>query len=440
MKSQSMMACLVAAAALALSLAGLIACTTGSAGEAYDWPRWRGPAGNGISEESGWHPGALAGGPRLLWKAAIGMGHSNVVIKDGLLYTMGRRERETVVCCLQADTGETVWESAFPSKDAPQSTPAIDDSSVYAQDIDGALWCLNIRNGKLRWQKDLVAEYGTTRPYYGFAASPVVEGDLLILTADASGMAVNRKTGSLVWSSEKPPKKIEARWPRETTGIDYCTPVIYDWRGRRCALISSWKGLSSVDVVSGEVLWRYDWGLYRSYQAADPVLVDDAVYVPFDATAAEKSVLQYSVLLEIGEAGPTVRWRCPDLHTEITNPVVVDGFIYGCLEGPYVVDSDLRCVDLDSGQLRWAKSFSDSRAKKSVSLMAAGGKLIILTDTGILAIAEATPEAYTEISSCDLYLGEKTVRQFWTPPVLCNGRIYCRNYVGHLLCVDVRPK
>ena len=323
---------------------------------------------------------------------------------------MSRRECETVVCCLQADTGETIWGSAFPNKDAPQSPPAIDDSSSYAQDIDGALWCVSIRNGKLLWQKDLVAEYGTTRPYYGFAASPVVEGDLLILTAAASGMAVNRKTGSLVWSGEKPPKKTEARWPRGTTGIDYCTPVIYDWRGGRCALISSWKGLCSVDVVSGEVLWRYDWGLHRSYQAADPVLVDDAVYVPFDATAAEKSVLQYSVLLEIGEAGPTLS----------TVPCAA--------------------VDLQSGQLRWAKSFSGSRAKKSVSLMAAGGKLIILTDTGILAIAEATPEAYTEISSCDLYLGEKTFRQFWTPPVLCNGRVYCRNDVGHLLCVDVRPK
>jgi outer membrane protein assembly factor BamB len=74
---------------------------------------------------------------------------------------------------------------------------------------------------------------------------------------------------------------------------------------------------------------------------------------------------------------------------------------------------------------------------KTVSLMAADGKLIILENDGTLHIAEVTPASYQEISSCDVLDGEHKYRQFWTPPVLCNGKIYCRNYAGDLLCIDV---
>jgi hypothetical protein len=72
-----------------------------------------------------------------------------------------------------------------------------------------------------------------------------------------------------------------------------------------------------------------------------------------------------------------------------------------------------------------------------ISLMAADGKLIILEADGTLRIAEATPTGYKEISSGDVLEGERKLRQFWTPPVLCNGKIYCRNFAGDLVCIDV---
>jgi outer membrane protein assembly factor BamB len=428
---------LVPVSVLLFSLMFLAGCTEQGKKPAWDWPRWRGPDGNGISRESEWDAAALSGGPRVSWKTDIGLGHSSVIIKDNRLYTMGQRGRQLVVCCLQADSGKEIWQSAFDGSDYTQSTPAIDDASVYALSTEGVLYCLDIRNGKLRWQKDLVAEYGTIRPFYGFAGSPVVEGDLLIITADASGMALERRTGKLVWSSEKPPKTVAADNPRFTTGVDYSTPVVYGTEGKRCALVSSWKGLSSVDVASGEVLWRYEWGLYRHYQVADPVMADDTIYISFDRTAQDP-IWAYSVLLEVTEAGFTVRWKSPDLYTEITSPVVLDGFIYGCMYGPYVAESALRCIDLETGRLHWEKRFSEDPAKKSVSLMAADDRLIILTDTGTLAVAQATADAYTELSRCDVYGGNDADRRFWTAPVLCNSRIYCRNFYGDLLCIDVR--
>jgi len=250
-------------------------------------------------------------------------------------------------------------------------------------------------------------------------------------------MALDRRTGKLVWSSEKPPKTVTADNPRYTTGVDYSTPVVYSSEGIRRALVSGGKGLSSVDAASGEVLWRYEGGPCRDYQVADPVLVDNAVFESFDRTARDP-IWAYSVLLEIAEAGFTVRLKSPDRYIGITSPVVLDGFIYGCQAGPYFSESSLRCIDLETGRLRWEKRFSEDPAKKSVSLTAADDRLIILTDTGTLAVAKATADAYTEISRCDVYAGKEASRRFWTAPVLCNGRIYCRNFYGDLVCIDVR--
>jgi outer membrane protein assembly factor BamB len=286
---------------------------------------------------------------------------------------------------------------------------------------EGKLFCLNVKNGKLRWEKDLVTDYGAVRPYWGFAGSPVVEGELLILTANTSGIALNRNTGQMVWGSEKPPKKVSAL-NSETTGVDYSTPFLYDHEGKRYALITSWKGVFSVDVHTGKPLWLDEWDSYTGTQIPGPVMTGNKVFVDESITSKKSTA---SRLFEITDKGPTVLWRSPDLYTEITTPVIVDGYIYGCQGGPYTGAAALRCIDLETGRLMWDKSLPDETSwQKSVTLMAANGKLI-------------TPTGYTEISGCDVYNGKEKQRKFWTPPVLCNGRIYCRNWYGDLVCIDV---
>ena len=123
--------------------------------DAFDWPRWRGPNGDGISMEADWDPEALAGGPKIVWKVDIGMGHSNVAIKDNRLYTMGLGG----VYCFDADTGEEIWLYSLDSAADTLATPTTDGKFVYALDKDGILMCLKTKNGKLRWEKDLVSEF-----------------------------------------------------------------------------------------------------------------------------------------------------------------------------------------------------------------------------------------------------------------------------------------
>ena len=94
----------------------------------------------------------------------------------------------------------------------------------------------------------------------------------------------------------------------------------------------------------------------------------------------------------------------------------------------------LRCLDAETGEVMWEKDLETN----SISLMAASGKLIILDEDGILRITEATPTSYREISSADVLEGGRQYEMFWTPPVLCSGRIYCRDWFnGLLICIDV---
>jgi outer membrane protein assembly factor BamB len=113
---------------------------------------------------------------------------------------------------------------------------------------------------------------------------------------------------------------------------------------------------------------------------------------------------------------------------------MIDGYIYGCHGGPDYGFASLICLDVETGEVMWEE---DLNKQKAVSLMAADGKLIVLESDGTLHIVAATPSVYNEISSCDILEDEKTFRQFWTSPVLYKGKIYCKNFSGDLICVDV---
>jgi hypothetical protein len=93
----------------------------------------------------------------------------------------------------------------------------------------------------------------------------------------------------------------------------------------------------------------------------------------------------------------------------------------------------VRCIQRATGKVMW-----ESEGMKSATITASDGKLILLEHTGTLRIAEASPEGYHEIASADVLKGEKRPRRFVTAPVLCGGLIYCRNFAGDLVCVDVR--
>jgi outer membrane protein assembly factor BamB len=394
----------------------------------FDWPRWRGPDGDGTSREAGWNPMALEGGPRILWKTAVGFGHSGVAIQDGRVYTIGS-SGETRVYCLRADNGRVIWKSILPTAEPAQATPTVDGDRLYALTCEGSLVCFTTKRGSRVWARDLVAEFGAVKPYYGFAGSPVIEKDLVILTANSAGMALDKDSGDLVWRSEKPPET--ARY-FDSTGTEYQTPVLYTDGERRFGLVSSYRGLHSVDVRTGEALLLLDWGSrYGNFRAqtTDPLAFDGKVFI---AGCLSRNI--GGVLMDVRGGKPRVLWTSEDTHSEIGSPVIVDGFIYVCQGGPSTGPGALRCLDVRTGTVMWEEPFEGN----TLTLTAADGKLIVLSERGMLYVVEASPRSFTLLSSCDLMKGVKKAARFWSPPVLCNGRIYCKDSLENLICVDVR--
>jgi hypothetical protein len=110
---------------------------------------------------------------------------------------------------------------------------------------------------------------------------------------------------------------------------------------------------------------------------------------------------------------------------------MIDGYLYGCAGGPEAKHCSLRCVDVRTGEIAWEQDFG----RMQLTVLGAGNKVIIMEDIGMLRIAEATPDAYVEISSCQL--PAERGHKWWTPPVLYKSKLYCRNYYGDLLCIDV---
>jgi outer membrane protein assembly factor BamB len=390
------------------------------------WPRWRGPNGDGISMETDWNPEALNGGAKVLWRLETGYGYSNVSIRGNRLYTIGIKG----VYCLNAETGEEIWHYSFDHHLEFQSTPIVEGKSVYALSLGGEMYCWKEKNGKLRWVRDLVSEYELRRPNYGFAASPVIEGETIILTANNSGLALNKKTGEKVWGSERPPEKIKGFLA--STGTHYATPVLCTYKEKGYALLSNYEGLHFVEVKTGDVLWTYAWEPPADTYATEPLVFDSKVFITrYDREGC--------VLLDIGNGMPEVLWENKNLSSDTSSPVLVDGYVYGCDGGPEVGHCSLRCLDVENGKIMWEEDLrtAGERRPVTVSLIAADGKLIILEDDGTLHIAEAEPSSYNEISSANILGDKKGLRQFWTYPVLYKGKIYCKNYAGDLSCIDV---
>jgi outer membrane protein assembly factor BamB len=389
-----------------------------------DWPQWRGPNGNGISTETGWNPLALNGGAKILWDLKVGMGYSSVAVEDSRLYTMGLANWKTTLYCVNAMTGKVLWQSPVGGGSGfPQSTPAVAGDRVYGLGDDGTLVCLQAVNGQIVWKRNLQDDFHAKKPTQMWAASPVVEGDLLLINANTVEMALDRHNGDLKWSIQDP-------LPAGSWG-SYSTPVVGELNGKRYALFFGPSTLNAVDVNTGKIAWSYSHG-DTFHTVADPVVVAGRVFLSTPKLAA---------LIDPSGDTPSVAWSSALFATWLPGPVAVDGYLYGSFPGadPWITSWEgvksshlpLRCIDSKTGDIKWETDI------EYVSLMAADGKLIMLDLDGTLRIAEATPESFRELSHADVLGGSKSARTFATPPVLCNGRIYCRNFPGDLVCIDV---
>lgn len=371
---------------------------------ADDWYTWRGPNGDGISNETGWNPK----GASKAWTKELGVGYSSVSVKDGKLYTMGHKDGEDIVYCLDAKTGDEIWDYTYECKTGkfkgPRATPVVDGENLYTVSREGVVFCFDTESGKRKWSTDVLDKTGNKNVRWGVSTSAMVEGGLILLNIGDAGVAVDKATGKVEWESKGQ--------------HSYATPVVFEHKGKKLAAIFSAPGLQIVDVKSGKKIDDFDWETKYDINGADPLIIGDKIFISsgYDRECA---------MLDFSSGKLEKLWNSEIMKNQFSSPIHADGYIYG-VTGQTKKKGHLRCIDMD-GEEQWSMPIGFG------SIIAADGKLIALGERGMLYFAEMTPDKYKEISKIDTGLGQLC----WTPPVLANGMVYCRNDKGTLVAIDV---
>jgi outer membrane protein assembly factor BamB len=408
-------------------ICGLAAAIPGSIVLAADWPSWRGTSRNGVTSEGGWLTTWPASGLPRLWSANTGKSYAAVSVQGKRLYTIGAKEGKETLFCLDARSGAVLWRYTQmhpkreiqydPNPTASTATPVAAGERVYALTREGLALCLAAKDGKLLWQRDLARETQSGLPPFGCASSPVVEGDLVIYNVGKHGIALNRQTGAVVWNSGP--------------GVaGHASAVICQIGGARGVLLFTGAGLVGADLQTGRLLWRHPWTSPNNLYAVDPVVSGEKIFIA-----------GYGRSQQLRLAGDTVSvvYENRNLRSSFSNPVLLDGYLYGSDRGA------LQCVEWATGTLKWSRPGvllrppgQDAEGVPRYplgegALIGAGKHLIVLDEGGNLHLVAASPEAYRELAHAKVLKGP-----CWTLPVLANGLLYCRNNDGDLVCLDLR--
>ena len=384
--------------------------------EAADWPRYRGPALDGISTEGGLR---TSGEAKVLWETTVGLGYSAPVIAGDKVIVSGHdgAEQDTLYC-FDAKSGKEKWKFSYPQplgdlyfQGGTTGTAAIDGDRVYHLAREGAVFCLNLETGQVVWKKHLNQDFGYTKPTWGFTGAPLIWDSWLFLNAGDSGINLKKSDGSVIWKS-----------PDEEAGYSMPHPVSRD--GWRVVIFSNKRSYVCVDASNGTEVWRHKWMTRYGVNAADPIVVDDTIFI-------SSGYGKGATLVKWPEQGePDKIWQNREMQTQMNAPVLIDGHLYGISGNEGQDGTSLRCLELASGEVKWSDTGVGHGA-----VMAVQGQLLVITESGELQVAPATPTEYKPT------FRQKVIEpKVWTVPVFANGRVYCRNASGKFVALDMKAK
>ncbi|MED5454097.1 MAG: PQQ-binding-like beta-propeller repeat protein [Verrucomicrobiota bacterium] len=376
-------------------------------GLAIDWPNWRGPNHDGISEESGWYKKWPSSGPNKLWKASVGTGFAAVSVSNGRVFTMGNRSNRDQVIALDEATGDELWRHTYSEQltanlydGGPNATPTVDGNYVYTLSKTGKAYCFKADSGEVVWIKDLKRLYNARVPKWGFASSPLIEGNQVIYNVGTRGVALHKNSGRLSWKTGS-----------GTAG--YASAVPYDHKGKDALVIFAADSAYGVDLSNGKQLWKKSFRTSADVNAADPVLYNDKIFLTSNSRDGE--------LIELRDTSTRSKWKNRNMRMHFNAGVIVGDYLYGA-DGRIERGKTIRCINMKTGETEWTKTNMPCS-----SITASDNKLIILTRDGTLYIAEASPTRFKQLAKSKVISGT-----CWTVPVLANHSLYVRNSKGLL--------
>jgi outer membrane protein assembly factor BamB len=370
-----------------------------------DWPGFRGPGRDsiirGVRIETDWSKSP----PVALWRRPIGPGWSSFAVRGDHLYTQEQRGDDEIVACYKLSTGEPVWRHRDAVRfwesnggAGPRATPTLSQGRVYTFGATGILNALDAGNGAVMWSRNAATDTDTKVPTWGFASSPLVIDDDVIVAAAGTLAAYDLATGKL-------------RWVGPHHGGSYSSPQLMTINGVAQVLLLSPPGAISVAPADGALLWEHTWEGGAIVQPA--MTADGDVLINAIATTGGIGTRRLAVAHGVGGWTVEERWTSNGLKPYFNDFVVHKGHAFG-FDG-----SILACIDLEDGKRKWK---GGRYGNGQMVLLADQDLLLVLSEDGELALVSATPDQFTEVARFPA-LDSKT----WNHPALVGDVLLVRN-------------
>jgi outer membrane protein assembly factor BamB len=413
------------------------------AAQADDWPQWLGPQRDGVWREDGVLDKFPKNGPKVLWRAPIGMGYTGPAVVGERVYVMdwkpdkpGRKPgpgKERVLC-LSASDGKPIWVHEYDTvygglggyPFGPRTTPLIEAGKVFTLGAMGDMCCLDATKGTVVWQISLEKDLKITPPLWGHSAHLLVHGDKLITLGggkDRAVLGLDKKTGKRIWAA------------LTSKEVCYAPPMVFKAGGKDQLIIWLSDSLNSLDPDTGKVFWSFPYpadGQPKRPGAniATPRKLDDLLVV--------SNFYHGPLVVQFAKDNPDAKvlWRGksdnpakPDaLHAVMTTPMVKDGYVYGvCGNG------EMRCFQAATGKVEWSSAQATGMVRApflTAFMVENGDHYFVLNDLGELLIVKMTPKGYEQIDKAFVLqpthdaMGREAL---WSHPAFAHRCMFVRN-------------
>ncbi len=392
---------------------------------ADDWPQFRGPNRDAISQETGLLRQWPEAGPKVLWSVEVCEGYAAPVVHTGRVYfnDYDRKSRTWFVRCAALEDGKALWRFSDKKRiranhGITRTVPAVDGKYVFSLDPKCVFHCLDAATGEELWRKSLVKEYGSTIPAWYAGQCPLVEPDRVVIATGGRAVlvALDKATGSEIWKTPNPDKLAMSH-------VSVMPAVI---GGVKQYLYNTLKGPLGVAADDGRVLWHFPWKFNVAVPVSPVVIGDDRVFLT-SCYEADTVMIRVRREGDTFSAEKVFSLSPSDWNSETHTPVVYKDHMFGVGKKRRGL---FTCLDFDGKQV-WT-----SKGKASFGLgsyLLADGMFYVLEGaTGMLRLLEANTSEYKELASAQLLDGHDV----WAPLALSDGKLLIRD-MTKLVCVEV---
>lgn len=401
-----------------LLLATTLTATSAFAQAPATWPQWRGPTRDSRLPTGVTWPDKLDKETlKLLWRVDLESSYSGPIVTADRVFVTETVGKQEVVKALRRSDGHTLWKTSWEGQmtvppyakvngDWIRATPVYDGASLYVGGMRDLLVSLNATTGKENWRVDFPKLYKTELPVFGNACSPLVDGDSVFVQVVAGVVALNKKSGKVLWRAELDKTKV--------FGAATSSPIIGTIAGKRQLIVAHRQVLAGLDLANGSVLWKHNIPAFRNTSTVTPVLLGDGGV--FMSLYAGRS-FRFDVSAAEGKQTVKTAWHNA-ANANMTTPVLIGDHLYLHLENRRIA-----CLEVKTGKQTWRtmKTFGNYW-----SMVTNGDRILALDQDGTLYLLRANPNRYEQLDSRRISEAET-----WAHLAIVGDELHVRELKGH---------